>query len=517
MDPLVSTIIGVIIESGVNTFRGIIGKVKYIMLQRRLEKAFSSKILKKYGDETYYNDFDSFLTQKRVINRIFTDLINTSSSGYKSQSDIIKYYIQLFIEQYPAYKSNHTEMRAIIRDCFGIVLNELLRIKGDTADSIILILKVFLSEFSFQSSERSDRIEKKLDLFLKANEGENVPDMFFRDRYCKYLDSLYPKYSKNEYLNRKIYEKADQNAEYGVLETLIIEKKVLLLGEAGFGKTYESIILLHRVLDDEKCNDIVPVYFSLQEYGLLYFEIMEGIRRKFDGFYSGNIERLINEFLQNGKLLFIFDGVDDITEEIQRTKFISDVNEFELRYNNNLFLYTSRINRYRGEFGEKKQYFLTRLDEMTIQQQLREEGINTRIPNDYVQLFSNPFFLSIGKAILKRSRSRCVFNRSHLMCELFYQMYGGLDQKKGLSSVKPSTYSEIIMILGKYAYESFYRPFMNYMEFDEKLSRIISTNKELVILSIVNSGILSFTESVQFSHKLFKEYCAAYYIILICI
>ena len=513
MDPLVSTIISVIIESGINTFQGLFGKAKLFLLQRRLENAFSSKILKKYGDETYYNDFDSFLTKNRVINRIFTDLINSSSSGYTSQSYIIKYYIQLFIEQYPEFKSNHTEMRAIIRDYFGIVLNELLRIKVDNADSIILILKVFLSEFSFQSSERSERVEKKLDLLLKANEGESVPDIFFRNRYCNYLNSLYPKYSRKEYLNRKIYEKTDQNAEYGVLETLIKEKKVLLLGEAGFGKTYESIILLHSVLDDERCNEIVPVYFSLQEYGLLYFDIMEGVQRKFNGFYSGNIERLINELLQNGKLLFIFDGVDDITEEMQRTKFISDVNEFELRYNNNLFLYTSRINRYRGEFGEQKQYFLTRLDEETIQQQLREEGINTIIPNDYVQLFSNPFFLYIGKTILKKNRSRDVFNRSHLMCELFCQMYGGLDQKKGLSPIKPTTYSEVIMILGKYAYESFYRPFMNYIEFDDKLSRIISTNKEQVIQSIVNSGILNLTESVQFTHKLLKEYCAAYYLV----
>ena len=102
-----------------------------------------------------------------------------------------------------------------------------------------------------------------------------------------------------------------------------------------------------------------------------------------------------------------------------KKKFYAEFSNFTAQYRNNYFFVTARFNRYNGKLGVKKEYFLTALSEQTVQQELRNEGIFVNIPQQYYALFSNPYFLSIGKAILKQNTNRTIFNRSSLFEELF--------------------------------------------------------------------------------------------------
>ena len=106
-----------------------------------------------------------------------------------------------------------------------------------------------------------------------------------------------------------------------------------------------------------------------------------------------------------------------------------------------------------------------------------------------------------------------MFNRSELFGELFRQLYGGIDQKKGKKEELPISYTEAIGILGKLAFENFSVPVFSYMKFDQKISRIVSEKRTEVINSFISSGLFSCREGVTFSHKLLKEFCAACYLI----
>ena len=314
-------------------------------------------------------------------------------------------------------------------------------------------------------------------------------------------------------MERKIYSKDEQDVQLNALDVLLREKSVLVLGEAGYGKTYESVTLLQKVCINENTHTLIPIFIPLQEYGLLYSDIIGGIKYKISYFFDGRADEFIEEKLKEGKCVLIFDGVDDIAQEIDRKKFYAEFSNFTAQYRNNYFFVTARFNRYNGKLGAKKEYFLTALSEQTVQQELRNEGIFVNIPRQYYALFSNPYFLSIGKAILKQNTNRTIFNRSSLFEELFQKLYGNMSRQEGYSGNTPITYHDAQNILGQMAYQSFSQPCYSYMEFDQKLSEIIPENKMSVIGSFIESGLFKIEGKVFFVHKLLKEYCTAYYLV----
>lgn len=255
------------------------------------------------------------------------------------------------------------------------------------------------------------------------------------------------------------------------------------------------------------------MFISLQEYGLLYTDIFSGIKYKITPFCDGEADKIIEQQLKEGRFLLIMDGIDDITQDDYRTKFYAEFNNFAAQYSTNLFFITSRFNRYHGELGEKKQYFLTALSEQTIRQELRKDGIVVDIPRHYYMLFSNPFFLSVGKSVLKRSTNREIFNRSRLFEELFQKLYGGISHQGQFAGCAPLTYHDAQTILGNFAYHTFPQPSYSYTEFDQQLSKIVQENKIRIIGSFVGSGIFRIEDKVVFAHKLLKEYCVAHYLV----
>ena len=511
MDILISSLIDILTEIGKSSFLGIRGKIKVLCLKYQLKRSILREILSRYENEIYYNDLDHFLTDNDVICQIIRNCIDTSAFHYKPKSQTTKYYVQLFIEQHPKYSRYHYDISSLIEKYFKVIFNAFNKSDTDATRVVCNVLNELIGELSNELLESNKRIEQKIDL-LHA-ECIDSPSSFSMEAYYSYLLSLYPAYSRESYLPRKIYEKKNTDKEFDVLDTLLVKKNVLLLGEAGFGKTFESIVLLNKVCQDNRTNNCIPLYFPLYEYGLLYNDILSGIKRKIDAFSNGNSDKLIVEWMQNGKLIFIFDGIDDISQEMFLTKFFADVNDIAAKYRENLFFFTSRFNRYHGELSTQNQYFLSSLDEQTIRHQLREEGIIVEIPKEYYQLFSNPLFLSIGKKVLKKSSNHDVFNRSQLFDELFQQLYGGLEQKKGISATHPVTYSDALSILGEFAFENISQSAYGLLEFDQKLTKIIQDNKVSVISSFISSGLFKISDSIQFIHKLLKEYCVAHYLI----
>ena len=513
-DFLVSALTDLIIELGKGAFSGIKGKIKIYFIKKKLKENIFNEILKKYGDKCFYNDLDHFLTNNDVICSIIRNCYDISFSEYKSKSQMITYYVQLYIEQHPEYRKYHYEVKNIIQKYFDIIYRSLNKSNNDDIRIVSNIAKELSAELS---SELQDiklmlgTIDKKLD--GRSDGSETVVDIIFIDDYRKHLLCLYPTYSANQYIERKIYPKDESDKKTDALDILLNEKSILVLGEAGYGKTYEAITLIQKACSNEKTRNLIPVFLPLQEYGLLYLDIISGIKHKLSPFSEGNIDKIIETKLRNGEFLLVFDGIDDISQDIFRTKFHVDFKNLSAQYNNNYFFVTSRFNRYNGELGEKQQYHLTGINEQIIREELRKEGIYADIPKHYYELFSNPFFLSVGKAVLKKNASRTIFNRSKLFEELFQKLYGGISQQSTQVGNISLTYSDAINILGNLAFHTFLTPSYSYMEFDQQISKIVNENKVNVINSFVCSGLFKIQDKVNFAHKLLKEYCAAYYLI----
>ena len=222
---------------------------------------------------------------------------------------------------------------------------------------------------------------------------------------------------------------------------------------------------------------------------------------------------LLQDWLKTGKMLVIFDGIDDIGKSEAKERFILEVNDFISRYNHNYYLLTSRHNRHQERINVENKYYLSKIDEITVRRALQEAGIHTEIPRSYYDLFSNPFFLAIGKKILKEESKKKYFNRSSLFAELFHQLYDGAEHGVNNCDDCALSSNEVLQIIGRFAYENFAKSTYAYMFFDQKVGELIKTDKRKAISLMISSGVFRCNkDSIVFSHKLIKEYCAASYI-----
>lgn len=514
VDWLVPEIFSFILGISKDAFTGWRGRIKLKKLKYRLKKEIFEKILKKYGNEIFYNDLDSFLSQNNIIRKVIENCTDTSVSQYRSNSAIVTFYIKQFEERYPKYKRYHLEIVNMLQQCFAIIFNTLNQIEDEKVRIVCNVIKEVSGELSFQLEAMDSgikEINKKLDFLVNNNQSEKIE--FSYRSYFEYIARSYPQYPASEYIQREIYLREDKKRKADAISTLMQKKKVLLLGEAGYGKTYEAISVLKKICIDEETEKIIPFYLPLSEYGLLFCSIKDGIRNKVTPFVKGNVDKLIEEWLKSGRAVLILDGIDDIVKEEDRTKFILEVKNISQQYGECYYFITSRINRYHHELDEFNQHYLVGLDRDTIRNKLWEEGITVHIPDNYYQLFANPLFFEAGKTLLRKNLHRDMFNRSILFEELIKLLYGEWNQRKGVTISQPLSYVEVVSILGKLAFETFEQSTYGFFEFEQKIISLLSSHNNIAIIgSVIASGIIKVTERIEFTHKLFKEYCAAYYL-----
>jgi hypothetical protein len=516
---LVSEIGSILVDIGKDSFKGYWGKIKLFRIKKKLKKKLFHEVLHKYGDRLFYNELDAFLSTNKVIHNVIINCESTPIHQYKSRSQMIYYYLQLFAEKYPNYTRYQSEIYSVIQSCFDVIYNTLndvsldenVRIIGNMAKELAGELSVELKEIKCELSD----INKKIDtLHIQSESESDDVDNISLDQYFECLARLYLEKKNSSFIPRNLYFKDEEDKNVDALEALLKDRHILLLGEAGYGKTYESIDLLSKLCTSPEANVLLPFYLPLYEYGTIYQSIIEGIQYKINPFCKGNSEDLVKQWLTNGQVVLILDGVDDIQTVEARNKFIAEAKNIALHYEQCYLFITSRINRYYGELGNTREYYLRGLSRDIIRKQLCDENIHTKIPDSYFEIFENPMFFNIGKTVLKQNNHRELFNRSILFEELMIMLCGEWDKKKGISTKQPLSYADIIGLLGQYAFNTFYQPYSRILEFDQYISKsIMSENKSLILNTLLGSGVLRVTDKITFAHKLFKEYCTAYHIV----
>lgn len=178
------------------------------------------------------------------------------------------------------------------------------------------------------------------------------------------------------------------------------------------------------------------------------------------------------------------------------------------QYKQNFFFFTTRNNRYKNELGEEKNFFLTNLTDGMIQSDLIRLGWYSNLPKAYLELFRNPLFYKIGKTVLANRQNKELFNRTQIFTEYFENNY------RYKNSYSELSLHETLNLFGKFSYEHFERSSFTYSEVDKIISAypVSTPNKRNIIDYFINFGIFSTSDRISFSHKLFKEFCAAYYI-----
>ena len=501
---VISLIENLLIEELGNYFRGVLGKLRLKLFSKKLKNEVEVSILEKYGDRIYYLDFDRFLIEQNVLEKIIKNFLNQDVLQSKTINQSVDFYMNLFVEKYPKYKLYNIELKHIIQKYFEIIFRQLNKIGTPESQALCRTIREIIEGIDRQLQHITAIVDDNNAMLKQVVNG----NFRIRSYIETLLETLGDSFDQSNYFERSLFQDTEGSKEKDSLDTLLQYHKVVLKGEAGFGKTFETFKLINQLCAQYSNYQLIPVYVPLMQYVDGLGTLFEIIQSKMEPFCEGNSKEAINQLFANNQLALFFDGIDDIIDERKRLKFFSEVNQLMTQYKQNFFFFTTRNNRYKNELGEEKNFFLTNLADSMIQSDLIRLGWYSNLPKAYLELFRNPLLYKIGKTILTERQNKELLNRTQIFTEYFEKNY------RYKNSYSELSLHETLNLFGKFSYENFNQSSFTYSEVDKIISTypVSTPNKRNLIDYFINFGIFSTSDRITFSHKLFKEFCAAYYI-----
>lgn len=494
--------------------KGIMNKISFYYKKNKAKKALLKKVqdigTKRDIELGYLNQLDSFLVSEDFVQNLVNFSFNPGEFTYKSISTYLKFLLEKFID---GNEELNTKKNLIYEDLYSlseIVLSTFNDFShNETVRLAVINIKGPLQEQLKVISEQNQKIFQVMEtsLGVQNNQCFQADNEEVLRAYKASLTALF--IDQTSYLGRDIYTK--NNQLYSSIDSLLRDKRIILLGDPGSGKTYESINLIKELCLDEKYNDYIPIFVKLLEYGIVYDSIFDYIKSRLAPFWIGITDEKIQKELCENKFIIVLDGIDEIVDINNRIKFYSEVND--LLCNTNAYFYiTSRINAYTGNIQNVHEYRIKDLSQIQIREALVKNDIRIPFQPEYYELFSNPLFLNIGIEVLKGSKTK-FYNRSQLFNAYFEEVCYKRDKAKLLSASVVRNYFGVLMTIGSLAFNTFDKSVLSISEVDEYFASQQSEYTAITVYDLFRIDIFKFDSTISFAHKQFKEFFAAYYMV----
>lgn len=164
--------------------------------------------------------------------------------------------------------------------------------------------------------------------FEETNDKENKTQ---KDRNKKERKSHFQSASINLDLKRK--------SAYEVINKI---NKLFILGKPGAGKT--TLLKFIALKSSEGKINRIPIFISLKEWADSGLDLNSFIIKQFEICSFPDPKLFIENILNDGKSIILFDGLDEVNQENQqRIKIVTSLKNFFDQYDKNQFLITCRI------------------------------------------------------------------------------------------------------------------------------------------------------------------------------
>ncbi len=144
---------------------------------------------------------------------------------------------------------------------------------------------------------------------------------------------------------------------------------LMVLGGPGIGKsTFLRKIGLETLKQSGKVqHDCIPVFLELKKFREERVDIKQKITEEFEIFRFPATEVLVDSALEQGKLLVLFDGLDEVPSQ-KLNHVIEQIEDFVDRHDNNRFVASCRIAAYRSSFRRFTDVTIAEFDDEQIEQ-----------------------------------------------------------------------------------------------------------------------------------------------------
>ncbi|MVX59704.1 hypothetical protein E5983_08710 [Streptococcus danieliae] len=271
MKVILSLIENLLTEKLGNYFSGFLGRIKLRCFVKRLKDEVETSILKQYGDKPYYSDFSLFLIEEGVLNNVIKNFLNPNVLQSKSINQTVDYYIKLFIEKYPRYILFASELKKIIQKYCEILFIQLNKIGTPESQAICWTIKEIIDGVDVQLQHITKSFDNVAESFDNTNAllNKSINGDFRIDFYINtMLETSGQSLMQSDYFERCLFQDTEYNKERNSLDTLLEYRKVVLKGDAGFGKTFETFKLINQLCKEYSKYKLIPVYIPLMEYGV---------------------------------------------------------------------------------------------------------------------------------------------------------------------------------------------------------------------------------------------------------
>ncbi|MHC3499570.1 NACHT domain-containing protein [Streptococcus suis] len=237
---IISLIENLLIEELGNYFRGIFGKIRLKRFAKRLKSEIEYSVLKQYGNEIYYLDFDQFLIEQDVLNKIIKNFLNQDILQSKTINQSVDFYINLFIEKYPKYKLYNSKIKQILQKYFEIIFRQLNKIGTPESQALCRTIREIIDGIDRQLQHITSIVDDNNAMLKQVVAG----NFRIRSYIETLLTTLGDSFDQSNYFERSLFQDTEGSKEKDSLDTLLQYRKVVLKGEAGFGKTSEIFKLI---------------------------------------------------------------------------------------------------------------------------------------------------------------------------------------------------------------------------------------------------------------------------------
>lgn len=410
----------------------------------------------------------------------------------------------------------------------------------DSAELIVDLVKEFLNPVLSGLKNISKKKYDQLSI-----------DMNFA--FKKYLERSYEKNSKTKTLLyrdtpvnlKQFYVRTDlivgssrvKNSvidEKSFVKSILSKRRLIIEGSAGTGKsTFGKSIFIELV---ESQNDLLPIFLELRllnnQSGMSLFDF---IFKSISDVEHRITQEMLNYAILHGRILFIFDGFDEIHSEY-REKYEKEIIELSSNNHNIRCIVSSRVDPRFSSWHEFQQYRMLPLDKSKALQLISKLDYDTQIKDAFILELDNSLFdkhqsfaqnpLLLTMMLLTYEQIAEIPTKIHLFYEQAFQTlfnkhdslkslykrksFSALpldDFKKTLSAFCVLSYSD-----RKYSFTE--KDVLTYIGNANKITNI-NVSPKLVFADLLDSVCLIQRDGLgyTFTHRSFQEYFTALFLV----